>query len=249
MTIGSPDWQDVTQPQPTNDILYTGSIPLNTIQLSGTLAASQGVYEYVQIQVSTESSRVLTAEINDPVTGQYQIYSRYTAIIGQQIFYLPVAGFIGNEIDFALTLSAVDAGFAWDVEILGLRSWPDGLRFDGLRPPQGQVAAGFANQTSSSGVGNTPTTPNRILVGAIVLPTAITAASSVGSTELLGYINGVQQVIANAVYTSNGMTANSAVPPYGLLLDPGTGMTQQSSSAVLTATGVRQGTVFYDVVQ
>ena len=45
------------------------------------------------------------------------------------------------------------------------------------------------------------------------------------------------------------MTANVGVPNSGILLDADTALTQQSSSAVLTATGVRSGAVFYDVVQ
>ena len=249
MTIGSPDWQDVTQPQPVNDILYTGQVPANTTLLNGTLAAAQGVYQYIVIEVTTSSVHTLTVDIYDPNTLQGTIYTRQSASVGTQSFYFPASGFIGSELTFSVQLGSADAINPMPVTVFGLRSWPDGLRFDGLRIPQGMNCAAFSNQSSSSTLVAAPGIEQRLLIADIVMPTAIVASATVGSTELLGSIFGTSEVIANAVYTPNGMTANVGVPNSGILLDADTALTQQSSSAVLTATGVRSGAVFYDVVQ
>jgi hypothetical protein len=244
VTIGVPDFQDPRQPQPTNDLLLNGTIGVGSTTFSGNLATPSGIYLYFGVILTLPMAAVVEVSLDASGAPNNYTVTRYTVAGGQVFVLFPANGFLEAVNSVVVILSTAVVTSAAPVQVYGYRSFPSGLRYDGLYPAQNSVAQSIPATAGTNPINLGVPTPQRGLIGAITPPAVILGAAA-GEGYITGYIGGIQYNLASgAGAAGQPMVWNTPDMGSGVLLDPGTSM-----AAILpTVASGAAGCVLYDVV-
>lgn len=241
---GSPDWSDPFLPDSQLDSLGSFVIPNLSATFVQTLELNQGSYKYFAIQVSVPSTTLVGCRMNGGPINRPGPYFRYTVSAGPALFLLPGDGVLNETASVALSFQPALAGGTGVLAVTGVRNMIEGLRFDGLLPPQGSLTATWVPTNGVSTVVAAPTSPQRILIARADAPIYVATAGTVG-LFLRGLIQGSTLSWATVFAGTTTGGGGSYIYPEGLLLDPGQPL-QTSGTGALTTVG--NGIVGYDLV-
>lgn len=243
--VGSPDWQDIRQPQGSADQLETFTVGAGQFSDSVTLGETIGQYQRILVKCTPPTTTDISAGVVDAVTGFGGFYTRYTGPGATAYFYLPTSGILGQRNTVQLQFPTAIGTGGMPVEVWGMRSWPADLRYDGLLPCQNSQCISWPNVAGSSVIGFTPSPPFRFLVGAVIPPVIGNPGGNIFAV-LSGSVAGIEATIATAFGGAAPASGFSAQFGPGILMDPGTSLTSQITAV---AGGFFPGAVYYDLVQ
>jgi hypothetical protein len=243
--VGSTDFQDPRQPQPFQDRLGEGAVAVGSSSHTTVLSSFQGVYQYLAIEVQAQTPLLVVVNVAGNYGPNPYGFTRWCVPGSTTTFVIPATGFYATGVQVTVnTLPAVTVS-ALSYTVYGLRSFPTGLRYDGLYPAQNSQCFAIPYVSGTSAAGPYEPTPSRILVGALV-PPACLMSSTTGTGAIYGDIGGTQINLATgAGLAGEYMVWNVGEFGPGLLMDPGQTM------AILLPPGISSGSpgaLYYDVV-
>lgn len=245
MTIsGTPDFQNITQPQGGIDVLYENVLPNGSTAYTVDCSAVTGVYPYLVVSLLLTVANTCTYTANSVNSLPGPGITRYIPPNTYINVYIPYGGKIGDLPQIGLTFANAVAGGGVNIQVWGQRSYPQGLMQIGAFECQNSLAAVWTPANGTTTIIAAPPAGGAILLGTIVPPIIEPQAALVISrcaiTKQGAFFN-----VGWAMSDGSDYWQSSPDSGPGLLCDPATAVSQ-IGTALPTASFA--GVVFYDIL-